>query len=172
MNGKNHTASHVARIRIEPYLAEYARNVFSTGRQDGAVRIPDTSDLYHLVYELMDKPRADHKDPVDANLAIVLPKRRVVVDGPVKSPDYYNALSGNSAKLIEVYLRRRFNYEFHELMIENEERGRPQRQIDVVCWFMKSRGIRSISEDALLQNFKRFRARIRSKFVRKPEKKP
>ena len=159
MNGKNHTASHVARIRIEPYLAEYARNVFSTGRQDGAVRIPDTSDLYH-------------KDPADANLAIVLPKRRVVVDGPVKSPDYYNALSGNSAKLIEVYLRRRFNYEFHELMIENEERGRPQRQIDVVCWFMKSRGIRSISEDALLQNFKRFRARIRSKFVRKPEKKP
>ena len=57
------------------------------------------------------------------------------------------------------------------MMIENEERGRPIRQIDVVCRFLSDHSITSISEDALLQNFKRFRARLRSKFVRKPEKK-
>ena len=161
----------IAHIRITPYLAEYARNLYNAGRSDGAIKIPYTSDLYHLVYELMDRRRADHVDVADTNLSIILPSRRECYgDCVLKNPRYYNHLSIRSSRYIEDWLRRCFNFEFHELMMRNEERGRPQRQLDVVSWFMKSHGIKSISEDALLMNFKRFRRRIQPNFVRKYEK--
>ena len=39
----------VAMIRVEPYLAAYARRKFETDPATGSIRIPDSFDLYHCV---------------------------------------------------------------------------------------------------------------------------
>ena len=72
------------RIEITPYLAEYLTCKFYDPESD-AVRIPDTKDLYHTIWDLMSK-RPDNA--VDTgNLTLVLPDRRTG-----KDPEYYNYL--------------------------------------------------------------------------------
>ena len=162
----------IVSIRIEPYLAEYARSVFDVDRQTGAVRIPYTSELYHCVWEHMAKRRVDQPQVTDGNLCIILPSRRVVDEGVVKNPAYYNYLSPTAAMLIERHLRLRFNYEFHQTMLENEKQGRPSHQYQVAHKFMRQHNLESISEEALLKNFQRYRNRLYPKKARKYKKTP
>lgn len=157
----------ITMIRIEPYLAEYAQNLFGLGRKDGSIKIPYISELHFLVWELMAKPRANQLSPENGNLAIVLPTRRECEGELRKNPRYYNYLSPDAARKVEAWLRRRFNFEFHELMIDNEVKGRPRQHLDLVRWFMRRRGLKSITEDALIRNFRRYRRRISPKTVRK-----
>lgn len=161
-------------IRIEPYLAEYARSIFATRVSDGGVRMPSHSGLYHMVYDLLEKRRRD-QPPAEGNLCLTLPCRRIAdgtpSDGdddcqPLKNPHYYNYLSPQSCRRVENYLRMRFNLEFHEVMMENEEQGRPQRHIEAVRQFLRRHRLTAISEDALLKNFRRFRHRVYPKKVR------
>lgn len=171
MKGSSRATPHVS-IRIEPYLAEYARSLFGCGRADGAVRIPSSSGLYHLVYDGMAR-RGGESDPEDGNLSIVLPCRSQHegdTDAPLKNPRYYNWLPLSSVRRIEEYLRRLFNFEFHQVMMDNEERGRPNTLVDTVQYFMRRHGLKSVGEDALLKNFQRFRRRVYPKKVRKYEK--
>ena len=61
------------RIEITPYLAEYLTCKFYDPESD-AVRIPDTKDLYHTIWDLMSK-RPDNA--VDTgNLTLVHPYMR------------------------------------------------------------------------------------------------
>lgn len=60
-----------------------------------------------------------------------------------------------------------FNYEFHAVMIENDEQGRPMRQIEVVEDFINRYQLQSISSDALLKNYQRYRRRIHPKRPRR-----
>ena len=75
------------------------------------------------------------------------------------------------AKEIEEHIRLLFNFEFHRLMIENEELGRPLRNQDVVDNFIRRYSLKSISPDALLKNFYRYRQRLFPKTPRKYQKK-
>ena len=60
-----------------------------------------------------------------------------------------------------------FNFELHRVLMENEEFGRQRRNLDVVRDFILTYRLRSISEDALLKNFYRFRNRLRPKRTRR-----
>ena len=119
----------------------------------------------------MAKRRTDQPAVVDGNLSIVLPRRRTVEEGVVKNPAYYNYLSPTAAMLIERHLRRRFNFEFHQLMMENEEQGRPKTQLVLVQQFLRRHRLASISEEALLKNFQRYRRLLYPKTPRKYQKK-
>ena len=92
------------------------------------------------------------------------------VTGGVKIPAYYNYLSPAAAKEIEGQIRRMFNFELHRVLLENEEFGRQKRNLDVIYDFIRSYQLKSISSDALLKNFYRFRNRLRPKKVRKYQK--
>lgn len=67
-------------IHIEPYLAEYVSNKFKNDPKTGAVKIPYTTDLYFVVWNLMAKPKpssmATDIGDAAANLRIHLPNRR------------------------------------------------------------------------------------------------
>ena len=84
---------------------------------------------------------------------------------------YYNYLSQRAAKKIEEHIRLLFNFEFHRIMLENEELGRPKRNQDVVEEFIRTYHLKSISSDALLKNFYRYRQRLCPKIPRKYQKK-
>lgn len=152
-------------ITIEPYLAEYLRGKYNNG-SDEPFHIPDETDLYHSIWTLMVK-RQRNQSPVDnGNLTFILPERRIG-----KDPKVYNYLSPRSVNLIEMEVRRMFNRELHIMMDENDMTGHELTNIDVVHNFLCSYGIESITEDALLKNFYRWRDNIRKRKVRREYKK-
>lgn len=152
-------------IKIEPYLAEYLRGKFNNGA-DEPFRIPDNTDLYHIIWTLMSRRRCD-QSPVDqGNLTFILPERRVG-----KDPQVYNYLSPRSAKIIELEIRRMFNRELHVVMDENDQSGHELNNIDIVHNLLCSYCIESISEDALLKNFYRWRENLRKRKHRREYKK-
>ena len=105
------------------------------------------------------------QSPTIPNLYISLPSRRPSssLGSPWKDPAYYNYLSRESAHLIETELRRLFNFEFHRLMLQNEESGRKSKLADVVEDFISQYNLKSITPDALLKNYQRYRSMLRPK---------
>ncbi|EFM01820.1 hypothetical protein [Hoylesella marshii] len=157
-------------IRIEPYLAEYVAGKYGVEQKNGAVKIPYTSDLYHCIWENMSRKRSNQTEPEDGNLLIQLPFRKAGNGIPWKDPAYYNYLSPSASKIIEAQIRRMFNFELHRVLLENEEFGRQRKNLDVIYDFIRTYHLKSISPDALLKNFYRFRNRLRPKKVRQYKK--
>lgn len=171
MHKEKRLLKQVTTIRIEPYLAEYINTKYGTDSKNGAVKIPYTTDLYYCIWEQMAKPRTNQLPTKDGNLRIHLPFRKAGVNGvPWKDPAYFNHLSPASVREIEGQIRRMFNFELHRVLLENEEFGRKKRNLDVIYEFMHTYGLESISSDALLKNFYRFRNRLRPKKARKYNK--
>lgn len=171
MENKKWVSKRTASINIEPYLAEYISKKYEIEPKTGGVKIPYTTDLYFVVWNLMAKPNGRTVGQQEGNLKIHLPMRRSSEElSPGKNPAYYNYLSAASAKIIEQHIRLMFNYEFHRLMMENEEFGRPKKNQEVVLEFMRTYQLKSISMDALLKNFHRFRQRLYPKKARKYQK--
>lgn len=152
-------------IQIEPYLAEYLRGKFNNG-SDEPFRIPNNTDLYHVIWTLMAKRRADQSPVDNGNLTFILPERRIG-----KDPQVYNYLSLRAAKIIEIEIRRMFNRELHIVMDENDQDGHELNNLDIAHNFLCSYCIDSISEDALLKNFYRWRENIRKRKRRREYKK-
>lgn len=171
MEKEKYLRKRVTAIRVEPYLAEYARKKFDIDPKTGGIKIPDTFDLYHCIWNRMEKPPQGLSATEDANLKIFLPCRRTGADGlPRKHPEYWNYLSATSVLEVEACLRQLFNFDFHQQMMDNEHRGRPRQQAEVVEWFLYQYGIDSITPAALLKNFQRYRQRISPRKPRKYQK--
>lgn len=167
---KKRVQKRVASIRIEQYLAEYISAKYNKDATTGGIKIPCNTDLYFCVWEHMAKQHTNQPN-VDGNLCIHLPFRRAgSICSPWKDPAYYNYLSVSAAKEIETQIRRMFNFELHRVLLENEEFGRQRKNLDVIYDFIHIYKLKSISSDALLKNYYRFRNRLRPKKVRKYKK--
>jgi len=145
----------VTKITITPYLAEYLFGKFNNGSIE-PIHFPENSDLYHVIWQLMMKRPKNVSCNDDGNLLIYLPDRR---EG--KNPKTYNYLSPFSACIIEKHVRRMFNEELRSQLADNRERGRQFLDIEVVHQFICNYGIESVTEDALLKNFYRWRENLR-----------
>ena len=179
METKKIASKKICAIKITPYLAEYAQKKFRASSLTGAVRFPPTSDIYHCVLENMQRapavaqprmvpacviPNSSPDKTSPGILLISLPSPRPSsFEGPWKDPSRYNYLSSEAARAIETCLRREFNFEFHRVMMENEEKGHPRRNIDVVEDFIREYRLTAISTDALLKNYYRYRDLVRPK---------
>lgn len=146
----------VAMIRVEPYLAAYARRKFETDSRTGGIRIPDSFDLYHCVWQLMERrPRGYHPSG-NENLCIWLPFRRTL---PSKHPEHWNYISPRHARLVERQLRRLFNWEFHHHCEQQLEHGRTK--VEAVRQFISRYHLGLDCEDALLKNLQRHERTMR-----------
>ncbi len=143
------------KIQVEPYVAEYINGKYFDFSA-GCVRFPAGLDIYILIYDLLQKRPASR--PIDVgNLQFMLPSRR---EG--KDPEYYNFLSDRAQKILSDKMRLMMWAELHEVMDENKHlRGIMFK--DSVFMFMRKYGIESISEDALLKNYQRWRDKLRRK---------
>lgn len=140
---------------VEPHVAEYIRGKFYD-REARVVRFPPTLDIYILIYDLLQKRPATN--PVDSgNLEFALPERR---EG--KDPLTYNYLSGRAQKILSDKLRLMMWTELHDLMDENKHINGIQFK-ESVFLFMRKYNIESITEDALLKNYQRWRDKQRRK---------
>ena len=170
MHKEKRALKKIATIRIEPYLAEYVIGKYGMEQKNGAVNIPYNTDLYHCIWENMSRQRINQSVPEDGNLRIQLPCRKPGDGVAWKDPAYYNHLSLVASKAIEYQIRRMFNFELHRILLENEEFGRQRRNLDVIYDFIHTYQLKSISSDALLKNYYRFRNRLRPKKTRQYRK--
>lgn len=167
MEKEKRKIKRVATIKIEPYLAEYISAKYDKDPISGGVKIPASTDLYFCIWENMSKCRSNQPNAPEGNLRIFLPFRRSGTAGvPWKDPAYYNHLSPAAVKEVESQIRRMFNFELHRVLLENEEFGRSRRNLDVIYEFIREYRLKSISSDALLKNYYRFRNRLRPKKTR------
>lgn len=151
-------------ITLTPYLAEYLRGKYASG-SDNVVNIPDSSDLYHVIWNYMSRRPSDVAE-TSGNITIALPCRR---EG--KDPAIYNYLSERAVRCVDKAVRREFNQELHSFLLENDQRGHLFDNIDVVLQFINMYCLESITEDALLKNFYRWRENLRKRKARRERKK-
>lgn len=159
MEKEKYARKRVAAIRVEPYLAKYARNKFDIDPKTGGIKIPDSFDLYHCVWQLMERRPKDAVLPDDPNLVIWLPSRRGVEGQPGKHPEHWNYLSPRSARMIEKSLRRLFNWEFHHYCMEHVAAGMTRKE--TIGAFIRRYGLGLDCEDALLKNLQRHERTLR-----------
>ena len=67
MERKKRLTKRIASVRIEPYLAEYIQKKLEIEPETGGVKIPYTTDLYYVVWNLMAKPDANSVGQEDCN---------------------------------------------------------------------------------------------------------
>jgi hypothetical protein len=141
------------RILVKPHLKEYVcgkYNQFSSEK----VMFPDNSDIYHLIFDLTEKRPANVFFD-SGNLEIVLPHPR-----GSKQPEVYNYLSSRSQKMIGEKLELMFWADIRTY-IDFERHKNGTSYIDSIFLFMKKYGIISITEDAILKNYYRWRKKVR-----------
>ncbi len=143
----------VALIRVEPYLAAYARRKFESDPKTGGIRIPDSFDLYHCVWQLMERRPRDYRPTGNENLCIWLPARRGTEGTGQKNPAFWNYISPRHARLVEKQLRRLFNWEFHHHCEQQLEQG--CTKVEAVRQFVSRYHLGLDCEDALLKNLQR-----------------
>jgi hypothetical protein len=142
------------KIKIEPYLAEYIRGKYFDSEK-GTVRIPNSSDLYIWIYDLLIKRPKD--SPVDhGNLEFMLPDRRLANYSGGKSPEQFNYISAHGCKVLEKKISMMMWAELHDKM--DEDKHRLGIQFKDSCYeFITKYSISSISEDGLFKNYQRWR---------------
>lgn len=148
----------IAKIPVTPYIKEYAVGKF-LDPVSGAVRFPSGSDIYILLYDLMQ--RRPVTSPIDrGNLEICLPDRREANTVGGKNPETFNYLSDRAAHILEKKLKVMMWAELHDFMDENKHLRGIQFKESIFI-FMTRYGLQSISEDALFKNYQRWRYRLR-----------
>ena len=134
-------------------MAEYVQEKFGT--HEGYIRFPDSLDIYHIIWDMVEKrPQRCGKDY--GNIEIILPKRR---EG--KSPVSYNYLGVRSQRIIERKIEVMFWAEFRSL-IDYMYHSQGVKIFETIIMFMEKYGIESISDDALKKNYYRWRKKVRN----------
>lgn len=141
------------KINVPEHIAEYITAKYYDN-ETGCVRFPANSDIYVMIFDLLQ--RRPQSSPVDTgNLEFALPDRRIG-----KSPETYNYLSARSASMLADKMRLMMWSELHDFMDE-QKHDKGQQFKDSVFIFMRRYSIESISEDALLKNYQRWRYKVR-----------
>lgn len=143
------------RICIKKHLEEYLRGKYCAC-QDIPVVFPDTADIYHAIFDLMEKRPANVGEP-RGDLEIALPDRAIG-----KDPAWYNYLGERSQRIIERKVELMFWAELHDLVDHNKHIYGGE-YAETVYSFMRKYDIESITEDALLKNYYRWREKVRRK---------
>lgn len=137
---------------IKPHLAEYINFKFFDSEKE-CVIIPDKLDLYHTIWDLMEK-RPDNCFRDEGNVLVGLPDRRIG-----KDPAYYNYLGIRSVEIIQKRIETMLHAEFRAFMDENKQRKGITYK-DSSYEFIFKYNILSLSPDAIYKDFYRWRKTV------------
>ena len=152
------------KIQIKEHLREYIIGRYNNFEENSPVKFPDQLDIYILIWDLLVKrPVSCHID--SGNLEIILPERY-----GSKPPAYYNYLGVRSQKKIERKIEIMMWADLRNF-IETHKYIYGSRILDSVHLFMSKYGVVSISEDAVIKNYYRWRNKVREKEKRAYKKK-
>lgn len=143
------------KIDVQEHLKEYCIGRFNHC-QSGPVRFPDKLDIYHIIFDLTE--RRPNNCPIDrGNLEIILPDRDTG-----KKPDTYNYLGVRSGQQIARRIELMMWAELHDYL-DDQKHLYGEKYITAVHAFILKYDIRSISEDAFIKNYYRWRDCVRKK---------
>jgi hypothetical protein len=155
------------KITIKKHLAEYCIGKWGEDFSE-PVAFPSLSDLYITVFDLLQKRPSDCYH-MSGNLEIVIPCRRSNEElGFRKNPEVYNYLSHRSCGIIERRIESLFWSDIHQFLDERRLKG--IQNLESIHFFMCMYKIESISEDALIKNYYRWRENIRKRSKRMYQK--
>lgn len=141
------------KIDIKPHLKEYIIGKFNHSA-DTPVVLPATTDLYHVIFDLTIKRPVNV--PVDrGNLVVVLPCREIG-----KRPEVYNYISDRGCTILERHIESMFWADLHQMLDENKHLEGIE-YIHTAYYFLSKYSIESISPDALIKHYYRWREKIR-----------
>lgn len=147
------------KIEIKSHLAEYISGKY--GEVDcSVICFPDKLDIYHTIYDLLEKRPSDVGLDF-GNLEIMLPER---YNG--KKTSTFNYLGKRSVKILEKKIENMFWAELHDFLDERKHRLGDTYK-DSVYFFVVKYNLDSITEDALLKNYSRWKDNIRKRKVRR-----
>lgn len=141
------------KISIKAHLEEYLKGKYNACKNIPVV-LPDNSDLYHTIFDLMEKKPAN-VDETKGSLEISLPDRSIG-----KDPAWYNYLGERSQRIIERKIELMFWADLHD-MIDHNKHMHGVEYAETVYSFMIKYDIQSITEDAVLKNYYRWREKVR-----------
>ena len=149
------------RITIKPHLAEYCIGKWGSEFQE-PVEFPAHTELYVTIYNLTMKRPVNC--PLDSgNLEVVLPNRRNdEIMSIRKNPEVYNYISERASKILSRKIELYFWAELHETIDENSHRYRISYS-ETIYTFLAKYKIESITEDALLKNYQRWKENRRKR---------
>lgn len=150
------------KITMKPHLAEYLTNKYPVYKKDAQgkdvfqyVQLPDELDLYHTIWNLLETMPKNGTVDLSGNVVLALPNRRAG-----KDPESYNYLGQRSIKLIEKRTEVLF---FSELRVRLDD-GKQlygEEYSELAHEFLNEYKIESISHDALIKDFYRWRNNFR-----------
>jgi hypothetical protein len=159
---------NTTKITIKPHLAEYCIGKWGDDFTE-PVQFPIKTDLYICIYDLLQKRPCNYFHD-DGNLEIIIPNRKQCNEGFWKDPEYYNFLSEKSCLIIQKRIELMFWDELHQLLL-SKKHDEDQKYDETVYFFICKYRIESITSDALLKNFYRWRENKRQKLKRKYKRK-
>ena len=143
------------KINLQEHLIEYCTGKFNHCTP-GPVQFPARLDIYHVIFDLLERRPANC--PIDyGNFEIVLPARDVG-----KRPETYNYLGQRSELIIAKRIELMMWAELHDYLDEQKHQY-GYLYVTSVHSFMRKYDIRSLTEDAFLKNYYRWRDRVRHK---------
>lgn len=145
------------RITVPEPIREYLIGKYCDLDANQPVYFPDGDDLYHCLYDLIEKRPANAPMVDSGNIELHLPKRRVG-----KNPDVYNYISQRAQAILTKRIETKMWAECHDYLDEQKHLY-GINYIDGVVTFMKRYQIYSLSEDAFLKNYYRWRTKVREK---------
>lgn len=139
------------RFNIRPYLAEYI-SVRYSWPQRSSVKIPPNTDLYFLMIDLLSRrPPTAGRDV--GNIEFQLPHRAYG-----KRMETYNYLSKRNQKKIDHAIYVMHWSEFH-MFCEHQMHVKGESLLMSVLLFKSKYNIESLSQDAYIKNYQRWRDR-------------
>lgn len=142
-------------ITIKPHLAEYSKVVFAV-EGEKYIQVPHHHDLYHILSNLMQK-RPENCPISVGNVEIALPAR-----SRGKCAETYNHFSVRANEIIDQKVESLFWAHVHSYIDDRHHQYGEQMNI-AAYMFMQEYKIKSISEDAIVKNYYRWRSNIRAK---------
>ena len=140
------------KISIKRHLAEWLiAKYFDQAK--GCIVIPDRLDLYHSIWDLMEK-RPENCSRDEGNIILGLPDRRIG-----KDPEFYNYLGKRSVEIIQKRIEIMFFAEFRAMMDENKQKL-GWTYLHTTYQFINKYSIEGITPDALYKDFYRWRKTV------------
>lgn len=142
-------------IAVRPHLAAYLYVRFANCVHSGALRLPSSSTLYHLIGELTVKRSKNVSWNDTGNLTFALPHPRLG-----KDPQVYNYLGADSARIIEQEIDTLLKMDLYSRLLRDKyQHGMTYtRSLNT---FMEEYHIADTNDHALMKAFQRWRAASR-----------
>lgn len=139
------------KFNIKPYLAEYMSIRYSWPERS-SVKIPPNTDLYHLMIDLLSRRPVNAGRDV-GNIEFQLPHR-----SSGKRTETYNYLPPYAQRKIESAIYTMHWSEFH-MFCEYQMHIKGESLLMSVLLFKSKYNIESLSQDAYIKNYQRWRDR-------------